>query len=260
VLKDQIVSSQPFNGFLELLTLKDGTKLIRKRSPHAKIEAQMLIDLGKYIPTAKVYEVEDDSFMMEYIEDRCSIDESTFGEMLASLHLERFDNFGYEYDTTIGPHHQPNPISDSWIEFFTEHRLLHMATMCHQEGKIDSAMMERIMTLSEQLSDYLSEPPHASLIHGDIWSGNLLCHDNSPTLIDPAIYRAHYEMELSFINLFRTLGDRFYESYGSYIKVDREFFETRQHLYNLYPLLVHVRSFGGGYVRQVDETLGHFEF
>jgi fructosamine-3-kinase len=32
----------------------------------------------------------------------------------------------------------------------------------------------------------------------------------------------------------------------------------RRHLYNLYPLLVHVRLFGGGYVASVDRILRQF--
>ena len=36
------------------------------------------------------------------------------------------------------------------------------------------------------------------------------------------------------------------------------FFEERRDIYNLYPLLVHVRLFGGTYVGSVEKTLSKF--
>lgn len=43
---------------------------------------------------------------------------------------------------------------------------------------------------------------HPSLLHGDIWSGNVLCKGGEAVYIDPAIYYGNYEMELVFITLF----------------------------------------------------------
>ena len=37
-------------------------------------------------------------------------------------------------------------------------------------------------------------------------------------------------------------------------------FEERRDLYNLYPLLVHVRLFGGSYIQAVDRILRYFGF
>ena len=42
-----------------------------------------------------------------------------------------------------------------------------------------------------------------ALLHGDLWSGNLICDNRGmPSLIDPAVYFAHREMELAFSHLF----------------------------------------------------------
>lgn len=76
--------------------------------------------------------------------------------------------------------------------------------------------------------------------------------------IDPAIYVAHAEIELAFTTLFSTFGAAFYERYAEHRPIAEGFFEQRRDLYNLYPLLVHVRLFGGSYVGSVENTLGRF--
>ena len=41
-------------------------------------------------------------------------------ELLADLHSQPFDQFGYRQDTLIGPLHQPNPQTDNWVAFFRD--------------------------------------------------------------------------------------------------------------------------------------------
>lgn len=96
---------------------------------------------------------------------------------------------------------------------------------------------------------------------GDIWSRNVLARNGRVVgLIDPAIYYGHPEAELAFITLFNTFGDAFFQRYHALRPIAAGFFEERRDLYNLYPLLVHVRSFGGGYVHSVDQILRRFGF
>ena len=77
-------------------------------------------------------------------------------------------------------------------------------------------------------------------------------------LIDPAIYFSDPEIELAFMTLFGSVGETFFTSYREIHPIAPGFFEARRHLYNLYPLLVHVRLFGGGYVGQVERILDRF--
>jgi len=105
----------------------------------------------------------------------------------------------------------------------------------------------------------LPEPERPSLIHGDMWGGNVLCRNGAVAgFVDPAIYYADAEIELAFSTLFSTFGDAFFSRYRELRDIRPGFFETRVPLYNLYPLLVHVRLFGGGYVAQVERTLTRF--
>ena len=74
----------------------------------------------------------------------------------------------------------------------------------------------------------------------------------------PAIYFADAEIELAFATLFNTFGDSFFARYSERRPLRPGFFEERRDLYNLYPLLVHVRLFGGGYVGAVERILDRF--
>ncbi len=107
----------------------------------------------------------------------------------------------------------------------------------------------------------IEEPEQPSLIHGDAWSANVLAKgDKITAFLDPAIYHADPEIELSFISLFDSFGAAFFEHYEEIRGVRPGFFEERRDLYNLYPLLVHVYFFGGGYLSSVQSTLRRFGF
>jgi fructosamine-3-kinase len=60
--------------------------------------------------------------------------------------------------------------------------------------------------------------------------------------------------------LFGTFKRPFFEHYHDIRPIRPGFFEERRHIYNLYPLLVHVRLFGGSYVQSVSHTLQQFGF
>ncbi|MFP6581984.1 MAG: fructosamine kinase family protein [Candidatus Hydrogenedentota bacterium] len=180
---------------------------------------------------------------------------------LARLHEITAPQFGLERDTLIGSLHQPNPLSDTWIDFFREHRLLHMAREGVREGKIPLDTMSRIEKFASRLEDWLIEPAAPSLLHGDVWTTNVLSSDDRITgFIDPAVYYGHPEIELAFVTLFGTFGTRFFDHYKELRGLEAGFFEERKDIYNLYPLLVHVRLFGGSYLRSVESTIARFGF
>jgi len=105
----------------------------------------------------------------------------------------------------------------------------------------------------------IPEPARPSLIHGDIWAGNVLSvNDHISGFIYPAIYYADPEIGLAFTTLFSTFGDAFFSRYHELRPIRPGFFEERCDIYNLYPLLVHVRLFGGSYVASVDRMLSKF--
>jgi fructosamine-3-kinase len=109
------------------------------------------------------------------------------------------------------------------------------------------------------LPRWLDDGSPPSLVHGDMWTGNVLCKGGRiAAFIDPAVYYADAEIELAFSTLFGTFGEAFFDRYREHRPLQPGFFEARRDLYNLYPLLVHVRLFGGSYVGSVERTLRQF--
>jgi len=244
--------------------LADGRTLVAKQGRQLDIEAWMLRTLAEKsrVPVPDILHAEDTLLLMEFIEHDDSFDsfaETELGEMVAGLHGIEAPLFGAERDTLIGGLPQPNPQSDNWREFFRDQRLLAMARSAFEAGRLPAALHHRIDRLAGRLHIWLRNEARPSLIHGDLWAGNMLSRRTKVVgLIDPALYYADPEIELAFMTLFNSVGRNFFARYNERRPMRPGFFEERRELYNLYPLLVHVRLFGGPYVTQVERSLARY--
>lgn len=249
--------------------LADGRQLaVKLADPHSgtlHIEGAMLDDLARIsrLPVPRCLHAERDLLVMSWIDtDGGSIGETAeehAAELLVELHGITAERFGYERDTLIGGLPQPNGWMASWRDFFRDRRLLAMAHDAHAAGQLPAALLARVERLAGRLQRWITEDAAPSLIHGDMWSGNVLTKDGRIAgFVDPAIYHADAEIELAFSTLFGTFGEAFFRRYGALRPLRPGFFEERRDLYNLYPLLVHVRLFGGSYVSAVERTLTRF--
>jgi fructosamine-3-kinase len=247
-----------------VVELANGKRLVAKvAQPDSMMsrEGYMLNYLKEVsnLPVPDVIYSDDTLLLMTHIEGNSSFgaaEQTDAAEILAELHENTAERFGLEEDTLIGPLHQPNPRTDTWLEFFREHRLLYMAKVAQQAGRLPASMLKQIETLAAKLDKYVIEPEKPALVHGDVWTTNILAKDGKIAgFIDPAIYYGHAEMDLSFSTLFNTFGETFFKRYHEIRPIPDGFFEVRRDLYNLYPLLVHVRLFGGGYVSSVQRIV-----
>jgi fructosamine-3-kinase len=179
------------------------------------------------------------------------------GQQLAALHKNKAADFGLDHSNYIGSLRQVNNHKKKWSDFFIDERLQVQLKLAVDRGRIETSQTKKFEHFFKKLPDLLpDEVP--SLIHGDLWSGNLIVNANGdPCLIDPAVYYGHREAELAFTKLFGGFDSSFYESYHRQYPLQTGF-ERRIEIYNLYPLLVHVNLFGGGYVRQVLNILSYF--
>lgn len=230
------------------------------------IEGWMLSYLRDHadFPVPAVHYGDEQLLIMDYIAGRGRLNaraQAHAGELLAALHNVTADRFGLERDTTIGRLPQPNPQMPSWCQFFREARLRHMAQAAYREERLDHILLARVEALAADLERFIPDDVTPSLIHGDMWTGNVIpAGGQIAGFIDPAIYYADPEVELAFSTLFGTFGDSFFRRYHEIRPIRPGFFEQRLELYNLYPLLVHVRHFGGGYVADVQRTLARFGY
>ncbi|MEM9379511.1 MAG: fructosamine kinase family protein [Planctomycetota bacterium] len=179
-------------------------------------------------------------------------------EGLAALHGVGGAAYGFPGPTRIGGLVQENPERSSWLEFFAETRLVDPARSARDEGRLDGRTLALVERVAARVSDLAGEPAGPVLLHGDLWSGNVLSEGASLTaFLDPALYHGHAEVDLAFATMFGGFPQRFFDAYGERVGggvLDAGFWSTRRDLWNLYPLLVHVRLFGGAYVDELRRS------
>jgi fructosamine-3-kinase len=194
--------------------------------------------------------------VLEWIEKGLQIERfwGRFGEQLAALHHVTNSYFGFQEDNYMGALPQRNRHYNSWIEFFVHCRLqpqIELATIKH-------LLHEKLVTAFEHLYEELENifnDEQPSLLHGDLWSGNFMCNQESePVLIDPAIYFGHRSMDLAMTTLFGGFERSFYESYNYHFPFPGNYTEQWD-ICNLYPLLIHLNLFGEGYLPQIERIL-----
>lgn len=267
-----VVSSSPLSGGcvgdVVRAVLADGESVVVKTESggggRLDVEGRMLARLADdtELPVPHVLHARPDLLVMEWIEAGDALGdeaERDAARHLAALHAITAESFGHDEDTLIGGLVQPNPWTDSWRAFFAEHRLLDMARRGHEAGRLPSGALAGVERVANRIDRLLDDEARPALIHGDCWGGNVLVSGGKvAAFIDPAIYFADPEIELAFTTLFGTFGRSFFDAYDELSPLRPGFFEERRDLYNLYPLLVHVRLFGGSYVAQVEATVRRF--
>jgi protein-ribulosamine 3-kinase len=176
---------------------------------------------------------------------------------LAGLHRQTSAKFGLSENNFIGSLPQQNNFADDWSSFFIDKRILPMVNMAVNNGLVTNAFVADIEVVLRKIVELMPKEPPA-LVHGDLWSGNLLVEGHGqPCLIDPAVYYGHREMDIAFSQLFGGFGQRFYETYQEVYPMEPGF-DSRIDLYNLYPLLVHLNLFGRSYLGQIEHIIGRF--
>lgn len=234
---------------------KDSDKLL--------IEAKMLQDLKKaHLRVPEVFASTREYLLMEYIESTKQTvyaNEIAAAEQLSTLHKQTNDArmYGYYYDTTIGPFMQHNEQTQyNWTLFLGQMRIMPMARLCYDKGEISKQTLERLEDLCRDLYKRIDMSLITpSLLHGDVWGGNVLFDKQGACFIDPAIYYGDKEMELAFILLFNTFGETFFDAYQKVHPLSEDFYEIKVPLYQIYPLLVHVALYGSSYAGQLEQIL-----
>lgn len=178
-----------------------------------------------------------------------------FGTALATMHQNNSDeNFGLDHDNYIGKLPQPNDVRENWIDFFIQQRLEFQLRLAIESRMVSKTFVERYRRFYNLLSELLPVDKPA-LLHGDLWSGNVLVgNDGKVCLIDPAVYYGHREIELAFTHMFGGFGYKFYASYDATYPLDPGF-DERIEIYNIYPHMVHVNLFGQSYLNGVESVL-----
>jgi fructosamine-3-kinase len=226
--------------------LADGRQVVRKHTPYdATLEAEglhVLGDAGLHVP--EVLAVDASTLVLEHV--AAAPDLEALGAELAGAHRRRGQRFGWHRDNVIGPLPQPNPACDSWLELYVEHRLLPYV------GDLPAALADRLRRACEEvLPRVLDHDPVPSLVHGDLWAGNVL---DERVVIDPAVHHGDRELDLAMLDLFGGVPPELQAGYDAVWPL-QDGWRRRRPAQQLYHLLVHVRLFGAGYHGAVADRL-----
>ena len=232
-----------------LITLDDGRRAVVKGGDASRFEAAMLRAIAAAgAPAPQVFAEGDGILVMEAVaaDGNLSNAWASLGKALATLHAQKGNACGWPNDYAFNSVAIENGWMKSWPSFFAERRLL---VNCPH---VAPALARRIEALAADLPNRLPDPSRPSLLHGDLWGGNILASGPEVTaLIDPACYFGHGEVDLAMLNLFDHPSQDFYGAYGALEPGWKE----RLPIYQLWPALVHLRLFGSGYRAMAERFL-----
>ena len=201
--------------------------------------------------------------LMEFVESDVENDLywERFGRALARMHRTDTSScleggYGFSEDTYLGRYLQDNTPADSFPVFFRDNRLSRMYDRVKDD--ITSSMKNKLFYIMDHIEAYLPEPDFPSLVHGDMWRGNVMCGRNqTPWLVDPACHVSFFETDLAMSELFGRFPERFYDAYSEVNPIDPEYNE-RKGIYDLYHILNHVHHFGESYMRHANYLLDYY--
>jgi len=168
------------------------------------------------------------------------------GRGLAELHRFRGASFGFTVHTYCGTTRQDNAPTASWAELYGRRRLEPLLGLIQSEHGLSAADRRLYDRVVDRLPSLVAEGSPPSLIHGDLWSGNVLGSARGPALVDPACAYADREMELGMMTLFGGFSEGCFRAYEEAWPLPTGWRE-RNGLYQLYHVLNHFLLFGGHY-------------
>ena len=201
---------------------------------------------------------EDQAFLvLEYL-DLAALDQhggARLGTALSRLHRVTGDSFGWSGDNFIGTTPQINTPHPGWPHFFGERRLRPQFQLALRNG-MDKALVAKGGAIIERVGGlFIDYQPVASLLHGDLWSGNAAqCSDGAPVIFDPACYYGDRETDIAMAELFGGFPTSFFAAYRAAWPLDSGY-EMRKPLYNLYHILNHFNLFGSAYLGQAQRMI-----
>lgn len=254
------------------LRLSNGATAVMKTLPRAPegffaAEAaglRWLAEAEDGVAVPEVLGVDQECLIVGWVESGKNNPEAAaaFGRALARTHAAGADAFGFPEDGFIGRLPMPNRPADTWAEFYAVRRVLPYLKLARDRDAIDAEGATVIEALIPRLADLIPDEPPARL-HGDLWNGNVLWGIDVATgpsgpgrvsVIDPAAYGGHREVDLAMLALFGLPQlPAVMAAYDDTAPL-AEGWEDRLGIHQIFPLLVHACLFGGGYGARAAST------
>ncbi|WND03370.1 fructosamine kinase family protein [Temperatibacter marinus] len=273
IVGNRLINAEPLGNNTTLtlkLTLDDDRQFaakVVKQDAMDDVDSEVLmlehIQRTTDLPTPGIVSVKPGLLLMELIpftsDWMTPASEVDVAQHLATFHCAPADYCGFEIDTSVNGIHQPNDVNMNWCDFFINQRLRWGAQLCVDSGQMPARLAKRIDALIELLPNIIPHDIPPSLLHGDLWKGNILVDGPKvKAFIDPALYYGHSEMDLAFLSMFGKVSNKFYDAYSEIRPLDKAFLEERKWLYLIWPILINIRLRGSNFVKHLDSMLTKF--
>ena len=191
--------------------------------------------------------------LIEWIDMR-NFNQKNLGKGLGEMHLNSNEHnpkiFGYPIDGFIGLSNQKKGWENNWIDCFLNLRIMPQLSI-FKSNTLDKETINKVKKKIK--SELLKHEPINTLVHGDLWSGNVGIDKNGKGVIfDPASWWADNEVDIAMTKLFGGFEKEFYEEYHKIFPIKKGF-NNRIIIYNFYHILNHANMFGGSYFYQVED-------
>ncbi|NWZ42521.1 KT3K kinase, partial [Brachypodius atriceps] len=171
---------------------------------------------------------------------------STVGKGQGQMEVQFVDQFGFHTVTCCGYLPQVNNWRSDWVSFFARQRIQPQMDLIERSSG-DREARELWAQLQLKIPSFFCGVEIVpSLLHGDLWGGNVAEDDSGPIIFDPASFYGHSEYDLAIAGMLGGFSSFFYSAYHS--KIPRAAgFEKRLKLYQLFHYMNHWNHFGSGY-------------
>ena len=226
-----------------------------------KSEAQNLKYLNNKLSFfPKLIKSNNDYLIIEYLDNNNNKPYKTnldFLNSIIELHSIKNDKYGFKFNTQIAAVEQVNDFDKNWINFYATKRLNPIFEMANYKYNLGKLINEKINFLLKNLNNFIPNNPLPTLLHGDMWEGNILFKDNKFVgFIDPGSFFGHNEMEIAYLRWFNPqfIDSKFLNKYNDYVKIDKNY-QSYEPVYQLYYSLCNVALWDKSYIKETERIL-----
>ncbi|CAJ2234175.1 fructosamine kinase family protein [Companilactobacillus paralimentarius] len=178
------------------------------------------------------------------------------GQLVAKMHQRHSLRFGLGHDVLNASNPKINTWRANWGDFYIQQRLNVLINEVQKKGLWNGQRDKMMRRFEEKLMEYYQvHPIIPSLMHGDLWNGNVGFEQNrQPILFDPDVFFGNREMDIAMTLLFGGFGKEFYQGYQELYPLDKDW-QKRVPWYQTYYLLAHLNLFGETYGADFDNIL-----